>query len=67
MELSAHFAEAEIIRYEDDFLFIINENEAEQAFLAKLDQIFFRYGISRNHNKTEILNAASNLSSNLSV
>lgn len=59
MALSTHFAEAEIIRYEDDFLFIINENEDEQAFLAKLDQIFFRYGISRNLNKTEILNTAS--------
>lgn len=59
MNLAAHFPGIEIIRYEDDVMFIVDNEVDENEILAKLDSIYENFGIKRSEKKTEILDAMS--------
>lgn len=59
MNLAAHFPGIEIIRYEDDVMFIVEKDIDEKEILAKLDAIYEEFGIKRSEKKTEVLDAMS--------
>lgn len=59
MKLDIHFPEAELIRYEDDVMFIVNADADENLILSKLDAIYEDFGIKRSEKKTEIIDAMS--------
>ena len=59
MNLADHFPGIEIIRYEDDVMFIVEKHIDEKIILAKLDAIYEEFGIKRSEKKTEVLDAMS--------
>lgn len=59
MNLAAHFPGVDIIRYEDDVMFIVDKEVDENTILAKLDSIYTEFGIQRSEKKTEILDPMS--------
>lgn len=59
MNLAAHFPGVDIIRYEDDVMFIVDKEVDEAIILAKLDSIYTDFGIQRSEKKTEILDPMS--------
>jgi hypothetical protein len=59
MKLDIHFPDAELIRYEDDVMFIVDADADENLLLSKLDAIYEDFGIKRSEKKTEIIDAMS--------
>jgi len=59
MKLSEHFQGIDLVRYEDDIMFIVDEKVDENEILARLDAIYDEFGIKRSEKKTEIFDAMS--------
>jgi hypothetical protein len=59
MKLADHFHGIEIIRYEDDVMFIVEKHIDENEILARLDAIYEAFGIKRSEAKTEVMDAMS--------
>jgi hypothetical protein len=59
MKLSQHFPGVDLIRYEDDVMFIVDADADENLILSKLDAIYEDFGIKRSEKKTEIIDAMS--------
>lgn len=59
MKLSEHFQGIDLVRYEDDIMFIVDEKVDEKEILARLDAIYDEFGIKRSEKKTEIFDAMS--------
>jgi len=59
MKLSEHFQGINLVRYEDDIMFIVDEKVDEKEILARLDAIYDEFGIKRSEKKTEIFDAMS--------
>lgn len=59
MKLTQHFPGADLIRYEDDVMFIVDADADENLILSKLDTIYEDFGIKRSEKKTEIIDAMS--------
>ena len=57
MNLKEHFPEAEVVRYEDDLLFIINQQEDEEKIKSNLDTLLKEFGLQRSDKKTETIAA----------
>lgn len=57
MKLSLNFPGIELVRYEDDLLFIMDKEVDESMVLKKLDQIFSQFSLKRNVEKTEVMDA----------
>ena len=57
MKLSLNFPGIELVRYEDDLLFIMDKEVDESMVLKKLDQIFSQFSLNRNVEKTEVMDA----------
>ena len=59
MKLAEHFRGIDLVRYEDDIMFIVDEKVDEKEILARLDAIYDEFGIKRSEKKTEIFDAMS--------
>ena len=59
MKLSEYFQGINLVRYEDDIMFIVDEKVDEKEILARLDAIYDEFGIKRSEKKTEIFDAMS--------
>jgi hypothetical protein len=59
MKLAEHFQGIDLVRYEDDIMFIVNQKVDENEILARLDSIYDEFGIKRSEKKTEIFDAMS--------
>ena len=59
MKLAEHFHGIDLVRYEDDIMFIVDEKVDEKEILARLDAIYDEFGIKRSEKKTEIFDAMS--------
>jgi hypothetical protein len=57
MKLSHHFQGIELVRYEDDLLFIMDKEVDESMVLKRLDVIFSQFSLKRNVDKTEVMDA----------
>jgi hypothetical protein len=59
MKLAEHFQGIDLVRYEDDIMFIVDQKVDEKEILARLDAIYDEFGIKRSEKKTEIFDARS--------
>ena len=59
MKLAEHFQGIDLVRYEDDIMFIVDEKVDEKEILARLDAIYDEFGIKRSEKKTEVFDAMS--------
>jgi hypothetical protein len=59
MKLAEHFQGIDLVRYEDDIMFIVDQKVDENEILARLDSIYDEFGIKRSEKKTEIFDAMS--------
>jgi hypothetical protein len=59
MKLAEHFQGIDLVRYEDDIMFIVDQKVDEKEILARLDAIYDEFGIKRSEKKTEIFDAMS--------
>ena len=59
MKLAYHFPGIDLIRFEDDVMFIVEDSIDENLILSKLDAIYEQFGINRSEKKTEIMGAMS--------
>jgi len=57
MNLSEQIPQAEIIRYEDDFLIIVDASVDEVAVMNKFDKVLDTFSLKRNLEKTKVFNA----------
>ncbi len=59
MKLAEHFQGIDLVRYEDDIMFIVDQKVDENEILARLDAIYDEFRIKRSEKKTEVFDAMS--------
>jgi hypothetical protein len=57
LNLTKEIPNAEIIRYEDDFLLIADESVDEKAIMSDFDRVLNNFNLKRNPEKTKFFNA----------
>ena len=57
LNLTKEIPNAEIIRYEDDFLLIADESVDEKAIMTDFDRVLNNFNLKRNPEKTKFFNA----------
>jgi hypothetical protein len=58
MKINEHLPNVQIIRYEDDFLIILDESDDEYEIMSKFDNVLMNCNLTRNNDKTKFFNAS---------